>query len=355
MGEDEINKRKLEILRAIISDYVSTGEPVGSRTLAKKYDLGISPATIRNEMSDLEDMGYLEQPHTSSGRIPSSKGYRMYVDRMMELDKRDFNDIKAVQNRILDLATFEIEKIIRHTSQILSELTNMAIIASTPSTRTTNVRTIQLVSLGSHHIMVVIVLDNSSVRNTVLKIDKMPKAEELLMLSNLLTMKLSRLTAEEINLAVVDSVRKDLNGFNDLFNSVISAVYDALTKDEDEFIVEGKNNILNFPEFNDIKKARELFESLEKPDELMKTFENSLAEVNESEFQIVIGDEIHMSDKKDLSIISARYRLNGEEVGTINLIGPKRLDYSKVTKILSQVVTELNTKLSDLSKEEDDG
>lgn len=351
MPQDEINKRKMEILRAIVADYVSTGEPVGSRTLAKKYDLGISPATIRNEMSDLEEMGYLEQPHTSSGRVPSSKGYRMYVDKLMDLDKRDLG---TIQTKILELATFEIEKIIRHTSQVLSELTNMAIIASTPSTRKTNIRTIQLVSLGNHHLMVVIVLDNSSVRNTVIKIDKVPDSKDLLMLSNLLTLRLSNLTVEEINIGLVDSIRKDLSGFTELFNSIISSVYDALTKDEDEFIVAGKDNILKFPEFNDIERAREFFQTMEKPDELLKNFENCLAEENCDDFSIIIGDEIDMPDTKDLSIISAKYKLNGEEVGTINLIGPKRLDYSKVTKILSQVVQDLNKKLSDLSKEDDD-
>ncbi len=355
LSENEINERKLQILKAIISDYVSTGEPVGSRTLARKYNLGISPATIRNEMSDLEEMGFLEQPHTSAGRIPSSKGYRIYVDRLMPAEKKDPSFIPVIQNQILNLAAFEIDKIIRGTSQILSELTNMAIIASTPSARKVGIRTIQLVSLGSHNLMVVIVLDNSQVRNTVIRTEEMPHPGDLLMLSNLLTMKLSRLSVEQINIGILDSVRKDLSGYRTLFASVLSAVYEALTKDEDEFIVEGKSNILNFPEFNSIEKAKEIFLTLENPDELMENFEKSLGEGEDDSFRIFIGDETDITDNKDLSIISAKYQLNGEDVGTINLLGPKRLDYSKVTTILTQVVEELNKKLSNLSKEDEDG
>ena len=353
MNDSGMNERKLEILKAIIADYVATGEPVGSRTLAKKYDLGISPATIRNEMSDLEDMGYLEQPHTSAGRVPSSRGYRVYVDQLMERGESSLEDIALIEKQLLSMATFQIDKIIRQTSQMLSQLTNLAIITTKPSAKHSHIKTLQLVSLGDHHVMVVLVLENNQVRNTILDTTDTPGPQDLLLLSNLLTVKLAGLAATEIDISVVDSIRRDLAGHNELFASIMSAVHDALYEETNGYFVEGKNNILDYPEFNDIKKAREILEVLENPGELMVNVE--ACEDCEDEFRIVIGEETNLPETKDWSIISAKYKLNGQDVGTINLLGPKRLDYSKMSAILKSVVDELNRKLKKMSEETDDG
>lgn len=353
MSDDVLNERKLEILKAIISDYVSTGEPVGSRTLAKKYDLGISPATIRNEMSDLEEMGYLEQPHTSAGRIPSSRGYRVYVDQLMGRGHATRDEVALIEKQILSMASFQIDKIIKQTSQMLSELTNLAIITTKPSSLKSQIRTLQLVSLGDKHIMVVLVLDNGQVKNTIIDSGKAPKAEELLVLSNLLTVKLSGLTSSEIDISVMDSIRRDLEGYSELFSSVMAAVHDALFEGVNEYFVEGKNNILDYPEFNDIQKAREVLEVLEHPDEFMVSVDSE--DGFKDEFRIVIGEESNFPETKDWSVISAKYKLNGQDVGTINLLGPKRLDYSKMSTILKSVVEELNRKLKDVTKEDEDG
>lgn len=338
-----MNQRKLEILKAIISDYVNTGEPVGSRTLAKKYNLGISPATIRNEMSDLEEMGFLEQPHTSAGRVPSSRGYRIYVDQLMEKGEASSSEIAMIENQILSMASYQIDSIIRQTAQMLSQLTNLAIITKKPSTRYAQIRTLQLVSLGENHIMVVIVLENKQVKNTILDTQTLPNPDELLLLSNLLTVKLVGLTASEIDLSIMDSIRRDLAGHSELFASIMAAIHDALVDDGNGYFVEGKNNILDYPEFNDIEKAREILEVLENPEELMINVE--ACDDCENEFNIVIGEESNLPETKDWSIISAKYKLNGQDVGTINLLGPKRLDYSKMSTILKSVVEELNRKL----------
>lgn len=353
MGDNDMNERKLDILKAIVADYVATGEPVGSRTLAKKYDLGISPATIRNEMSDLEDMGYLEQPHTSAGRVPSSRGYRVYVDQLMERGEASREEIALIEKQLLSMASFQIDKIIRQTSQMLSQLTNLAIITKKPSSVHSHIRTLQLVSLGDRHIMVVLVLENNQVKNTILDTKDAPKAEDLLLLSNMLTVKLAGLSANEIDIAVVDSIRRDLAGHTELFASIMAAVHDALYEDTNGYFVEGKNNILDYPEFFDIQKAREVLEVLENPDELMVNVE--ACEDCEDEFRIVIGEESNLPETKDWSIISAKYKLNGQDVGTINLLGPKRLDYSKMSTILKSVVDELNRKLRNISEETDDG
>lgn len=353
MSDELMNDRKLEILKAIISDYVTTGEPVGSRTLAKKYDLGISPATIRNEMSDLEDMGYLEQPHTSAGRIPSSRGYRVYVDQLMEKGHATQEEVALIEKQILSIASFQIDNIIKQTSMMLSELTNLAIITTKPTNLKCRIKTLQLVSLGDKHIMVVLVLDNGQVKNTIIDSKNAPKPEELLVLSNLLTIKLSRLTASEIDISIMDSIRRDLKGHTELFSSVMAAVHDALLEGAKEYFVEGKNNILDYPEFSDIQKAREVLEVLENPDEFMVSVDQE--DGYENEFRIVIGEESNFPETKDWSVISAKYKLNGQDVGTINLLGPKRLDYSKMSTILKSVVAELNRKLKNISMEDDDG
>ena len=353
MTDDSMNDRKLEILKAIISDYVTTGEPVGSRTLAKKYDLGISPATIRNEMSDLEEMGYLEQPHTSAGRIPSSRGYRVYVDQLMGKGHATEDEVALIEKQILSIASFQIDKIIKQTSLMLSELTNLAIITTKPTSLKCRIKTLQLVSLGDKHIMVVLVLDNGQVKNTIIGSGNSPKPEELLVLSNLLTIKLSGLTASEIDISIMDSIRRDLKGHLELFSSVMAAVHDALLEGVNEYFVEGKNNILDYPEFKDIQKAREVLEVLENPDEFMVSVDSK--DGYESEFRIVIGEESNFPETKDWSVISAKYKLNGQDVGTINLLGPKRLDYSKMSTILKSVVAELNRKLKNISMEDENG
>lgn len=349
----EMNERKLEILKAVISDYVSTGEPVGSRTLAKKYDLGISPATIRNEMSDLEEMGYLEQPHTSAGRVPSSKGYRVYVDKLMERGQASQEEVTLIEKQILSMASFQIDKIIRQTSQMLSQLTNLAIITTKPSTANSRIKTLQLVNLGDNHIMVVLVMDNNQVKNTILDTRDAPKPEDLLMLSNLLTAKLSGLSDSEIDISVLESIRRDLAGHSELFSSIMAAIHEAMFHKDNGYIVEGKNNILDYPEFNNIKKAREVLEVLENPEQFMVSVDSG--EGFEDEFRIVIGEETNLPETKDWSVISAKYKLNGQDVGTINLIGPKRLDYSKMTTILKSVVDELNRKLKKVTEETEDG
>lgn len=355
MADNGINKRKLQILRAIISDYVSTGEPVGSRTLARKYDLGISSATIRNEMADLEEMGYLEQPHTSSGRIPSSKGYRMYVDELMDIDKSIETPISDIRDEILNFATFEVDKILRQTSLILSELTNMAIIAQKPSVKNCHIKTVQLVSLGGNNVMVVVVLGNSTIKNTILKLKDAPKPEDLLSISNYLTMNLYHRTLNDIDDTFIERLRKEGVVKAEVIENVINSVYQALGEEGEKYIVEGKSNILNYPEFNDIIKAKEVLSILENPLDLIEKFnEEDDEDEDDQAYRILIGDELNLPDTNEWTVISAKYRLDGAEVGTINLVGPKRLNYSKVTNILSTVVNELNRKLNEIS-EDDDG
>ena len=246
-----IDDRKLQILRAIIQDYISTGEPVGSRTIAKKYNLGVSSATIRNEMADLEDMGFLEQPHTSAGRIPSSRGYRLYVDRMIEFERLSSEEEGLIRSSIIDGTLYEVDKIIKQTSALLSELTKMTCIVKAPSVHKSFVKSIQLLKVDDVSILCVLVTDNGVIRNTVIKVKSVPISEELIKISKIITERLKNLTIEQINLEVISNLNRALSGYEDIVNAVLPALYESLKGDEtSEVFLEGTINIFNYPEYN---------------------------------------------------------------------------------------------------------
>ena len=348
----DIGNRKLKILKAVVLDYIMTGEPVGSRTLEKKYDLGVSAATIRNEMKDLEELGYLDQIHTSSGRVPSSKGFRIYVDKLMTLDSLTLEEVKFIENQIVTMAAFEIEKIMRKTAFMLSELTNLAVVAKKPSPYSLKVKAIQLVCLEKESILAVIMVDNGSVKHQLIKVKETPNQEILLELSDLLTLKLRGMTISDINLHIVNDLKGVLEGYEELFLSILQAIYDSLSAESSEdYYIEGATKVLSYPEFSDVNKMKDFLGMLDNPSLIFKDIEN---ELNRDENLIVtIGEELDLPEAKDVSIITANYKYNGHDMGTINLIGPKRLDYSKVLSILNGVIDELDNKL--IKRELDDG
>lgn len=333
--------RKLQILQAIIQDYISTGEPVGSRTIAKKYNLGVSSATIRNEMADLEDMGFLEQPHTSAGRIPSSRGYRLYVDRMVEFERLSSEEELLIRNSIINGTLYEVDRIIKHTSALLSELTQMTCIVKAPSLHKGFVKSIQLLKVEEEGILCVLVTDNGVIKNTVIKVKQVPLSEELIKIGKIITERLKNLTIEQINLEVISNLNKALGGYEEIITAVLSTLYENLKDDvSSEVFLEGAVNIFNYPEYNDIHKAKEILELLHD-----KKCISELIEDSEDDMTIKIGDEIFMPEAKECSIISASYHVGDKSLGTIALIGPRRINYSKVLPIMTEVMKELNEAL----------
>lgn len=344
---NEMDKRKLEILKAIVTDYILTGEPVGSRTLEKKYQLGISSATIRNEMADLEELGYLDQLHSSSGRIPSAKGYRMYIDKLMTLESLSSEEAKFIEDKIITMAAFEIDKIMKQTAMMLSELTNLAVVAKKPSISKSHVKNIQLVTVETNTVLAVIMVDNGTITHKLIKLNHSPAPEVLTNICNLLNLKLKGMNMEDINLHIVNSLKNDLEGYDELFLSILSAVYESLNEEatEDMYFVDGTAKILNYPEFSDINKMKDFLGLLDQPDLLFHDLE--YVEDMDSDMMITIGDELSLPEAKDFTIITTNYKINDENVGTINLIGPRRLDYSKVVSIINNVKKELNKKLNE--------
>ncbi|NCC79148.1 MAG: heat-inducible transcription repressor HrcA [Clostridia bacterium] len=339
-----MDSRKLEILKAIVTDYIMTGEPVGSRTLEKKYQLGISSATIRNEMSDLEELGYLDQLHSSSGRIPSAKGYRMYIDKLMTLESLSPEEVSFIEEKIITMAAFEIDKIMKQTAMMLSELTNLAVVAKKPSLSKAHVKNIQLISMEKNTILAVIMVDHGAITHKLIRLNHSPEPEVLMNICNLLNLKLKDMNIEDINLHIVNSLKNDLEGYDELFLSILSAVYESLNEEaqENRYFVDGTSKILNYPEFSDVNKMKDFLGLLEQPDLLF----HDVDDANE-DMLITLGEELSLPEAKDFTIITTSYKINDENVGTINLIGPKRLDYSKVVSIINNVKKELGKRLNE--------
>lgn len=337
----EIDERKIRILQAIINDYINTAEPVGSRTIAKKYDLGISSATIRNEMADLEDMGYLEQPHSSSGRRPSDKGYRLYVDKLMHIPELSLEEELIIKNQLLDAALYEIDKMIRQATVLISELTKLTCIVKAPSVKKSYIKAIQLINIDANNILSVIVTDSGIIKNNMIRIGKHIDADILTKLTNLLNARLKGLTVEEINLKVINHLRKDLDGYEDIFSAIIPVLYDSLNSiDAADVYMEGTTNIFNYPEYNDIERAKEFLALLDDKKKIKGLLSSN------SNICIRIGGENIEENAKECSIISASYSIGGRPLGSIGVIGPTRIPYSKIISILSKVVKEINDNLT---------
>ena len=340
--EMAIDERKIKILQAIINDYIVTGEPVGSRTIAKKYDLGVGSATIRNEMADLEEMGYLEQPHTSAGRIPSSKGYRLYVDKLMETPKLSKDEELRIKEYLINSAIHEVDTILKEACVLLSELTNLTCIVQTPSMKRSYIRSLQLIRIDDSNLIAVIVTDSGVIKNHRIKVNNVPSNEELIRINEVLNSKLKNLTIEAINLEVINELKNELVGFDDLFNAMLPALYDSLNNNsKSDLVVEGTTNLFNYPEYNDIEKAKEVLQLISNKDCVIELLENS------GDISIKIGDENYIPEAKECSVITAEYSLGGRPIGSIGLIGPQRINYSKVVTIMAQVIKELNKSLKD--------
>lgn len=337
----EMDERKIKILQVIINDYISTAEPVGSRTIAKKYDLGISPATIRNEMADLEEMGFLEQLHSSSGRKPSDKGYRLYVDKLMKVPQLTIEEENLIKSQLLSSALYEVEKIVKQATQLLSELTKLTCIVKAPSVNKSYIKSIQLLSVDNNNILAVIITDTGIIKNTIIRIKTPVSTEDLVKLTNILNVRLRNLSIEDINLTVINYLKTDLINYEEIFDAIIPALHESLSSsDVSEIYLEGATNIFNYPEYNHIDKARDfLF--------LLNNKENIKDMLNQSNnISITIGGENNLEEAKDLSIISGIYSICGRPLGAIGVIGPTRIPYSKVISILSKILKNINDSLN---------
>ena len=334
-----LDERNMKILQAIIRNYLETGEPVGSRTISKYTDLNLSSATIRNEMADLEELGYIVQPHTSAGRIPSDKGYRLYVDQMMEEKEREVEELKGILLEKED----KMDHLLKQVAKVLAQNTNYATMISAPQIHRNKVKFIQLSRVDTHQLLAVIVIEGNVIKNNILNVEEVLDDETLLKLNILLNTHLNGLSLEEINLSMITAMKQQAGIHSSIVGNVIDAVADAIKADEDlEIYTSGANNIFKYPELADNQKASELINTFEEKQLLSELVVDRLADENNTGIQIYIGDETPVKTMKDCSIVTATYELEEGMKGTIGIIGPKRMDYDKVVGTLKTLMHQLD-------------
>lgn len=340
MEDNGLDERKTKILNAIIKNYLETGEPVGSRTISKYTDLNLSSATIRNEMSDLEELGYILQPHTSAGRTPSDKGYRFYVDHLMEEKDKEVADMKAF---VIE-HTEKMDQVLQQVAKLLAVNTNYATMITSPQTHHSKVKFLQLSNVDEHNILVVVVLEGNLVKNKIIPVDEPIDNEQMLKLNMLLNTNLTGFSMEEINLGTIALLKEKAGIHSKLIGSVLDAVAEAINEGEDlEIYTSGATNILKYPELSDSGNASELLNAFEEKDQLVSLVTENLAEDEEQTgIQVYIGNEAPIQTMKDCSVVTATYELGEGVKGTIGIIGPKRMDYENVMSNLKNLKAQLD-------------
>ncbi len=336
----ELDERKITILKAIIKNYMDTGEPVGSRTISKYVDNRWSSATIRNEMSDLEEMGYIIQPHTSAGRIPSDKGYRFYVDQITLEKDSEAAEVQELMIQRID----RLESVLKKLAKLLANDTNYAAMISGPRYRENKLKFIQLSRVDEDKLLIVTVLEGNLIKNTIVHVNDVPNDEELLNMNILLNSNLNGLTIEEINLDVISRMKQQAGSHAEVVDLVLEQVAEVIRADSEDLQIytSGATNIFKYPELSDNQKASELLQTLEHT-ELLKDLVDTGDSESGTGIQVYIGEESPVQAMKDCSVVTANYELGEGIRGTIGIIGPKRMDYEKVLKTLRTLMSQLET------------
>lgn len=338
----ELDNRKLKILQAIITNYLETGEPVGSRTISKYTDLNLSSATIRNEMADLEEMGYIIQPHTSAGRIPTDAGYRWYVDQLM-LEKDVETDEMRETNKALIERVDRLEELLKQVARVLASNTNYATMVTAPHYQNTTVKFVQLSQVSKEQMLAVIVVEGNIIKNKLMRAEYELSNDEILKLNILINTFLQGASLADINLEMMHAMQQQAGKYAGVLEGVFQGVMEAIHEAEElEIYTSGATNILKYPELGDITRTSELLEAFEEKKVLTELLDDAMSKEDDSGIQIYIGDESPVKDMKDLSVVTATYQLQEGAKGTIGIIGPKRMDYKKVVATLKNLTEELD-------------
>jgi heat-inducible transcriptional repressor len=335
-----LDDRKRRVLQAIVEDYIATAEPVGSRTIARKYQLGVSPATIRNEMADLEDLGLIEQPHTSAGRIPSDRGYRLYVDSIMTdrpLSRGEQDLISAAfESRI-----GQLHSIISNTARLLSDATKYTALVLGPRRDTAIFQHVSIVPLRDRQALIMLVTDNGMVENRIINIPPDLDIDTLEKISAVVNHHLRGQTVDQLGRGTIRALETELSQYRQILGETMSMLESPQHgNDDDRLIVGGQLNILDQPEFRDFDKMRAILTALQK-----ESFVEKMMLSGREGFQITIGIEHGTPELADCSLVKATYMIDGRPLGTIGVLGPKRMQYERVASIVKYVSVQLNDAL----------
>ena len=327
-----LDERKKRILEAVIEEYNATAEPVGSNKIANDYKLGFSPATIRNEMANLEELGYLEQPHVSAGRIPSSQGYRFYVDSIMQ-EKKLTPSEKQVIDQILKEDVTKFETLIKEASNIIARLTNYASIAIGPAMDSCQVEEIKLVKIGQDRLMIVILADNGIIKESIIKYTGQIPEQNIEIFNNYLNYKLKGMNFNDIYENINEYVENELHNISNNIVPLVVELNNLLVNNNADIYMDGAKNLLNLPELKKEETLKNFLNIIETQDALKEMLKNSY----DGNINVYIGQENAFDDLKDFTIITYKQKINDKELGTIGLIGPKRMDYKKVIPVIKYV------------------
>ena len=336
----ELNERKQKILEAIIRNYMETGEPVGSRTVSKYTDLNLSSATIRNEMSDLEEMGYILQPHTSAGRIPSDKAYRLYVDTILQRKDEEVSEMKELMVEKAD----KIDLLLQQVAKILAQNTNYTSMVTKPKYQHKRIKFIQLNQMSERQLLVIVVLDNNHVSNKFINL--MTDADEnvIAQMNFLMNTALTGLDFTEINMAIMQQIKEKAGEYGELASSILDCISEVMTEEDDsEIYTSGATNILKYPELSDKEKMTGLLSTFEEK-QMLSAWANDEPPEDDKEhgIQVYIGEESPVESMKDCSVVTATYRIKEGVYGKIGIVGPKRMDYEKVVGTLENCMQQLD-------------
>lgn len=337
--DEQLTERQMQILQSIVQNYLKTAEPVGSRTISRQSSLGLSSATIRNEMADLEEMGMIVQPHTSAGRIPSSKGYRVYVDSLLHSGRRPSSEEATALRTLMSTQTRQLDNVLKEMGKILSTLTQYPTVVTMPLMKKNKLKQIQLINLDPDSVIVVIVTDGNIVRNHIIKVPRPLSTEETMRMSEVLNRYLKGLSLEEINLPIIQKIRQEMGSEQDLVISLLDAIQNTVQyADEVEMFASGTANLLDFPEFSDITRARALMDVFQHKEDMLAAIGSSKPLEDSDTIRVVIGNENQIQPMKDCSVITTSISVGERNLGSISVIGPVRMDYGKVLSSLGTVI-----------------
>lgn len=350
----DMGERKKKILSSVVTEYITNAEPVGSRNIANKYGLGLSSATIRNEMADLEDMGYLEQPHTSAGRVPSDKGYRLYVNELMNEYELSMRDIKVIKS-MMEMRLGQLDKLISNAAKVLSELTSYTAVFTAPEFKKGAIKTIELVPIDQSSMLIILVTNEGIMKNKRVLIPTAVSVEFITSFSNVLKEKLSGLTIEEITVGKIQEIKTAMRTNFEILFPVLDFITDIIddVQKETEVYLSGVTNIFNYPEYSDIGSAREFLELLDNKTVIKKAISSPDMQPRseggrKNAISIKIGGENELDEMKNKSVITANYYIGDKVAGKLGVIGPTRMDYAKAVKRIERISAYMNKILDEL-------
>ena len=336
MKKEDLDERKKKVLQAIIEEYINTAEPVSSGSITKGYGLDYSSATIRNDMAQLENIGFLDKPHTSAGRVPSAKGYRYYVNELLKEDNLSLEEIKYIKNK-LEIKVNEIEDLTKVATTTLSEITHYTTVAVGPKADKQIIEEIKFVSLGQRMLMIVIVTDTGLVKETIIKFDEDVTESQVDTLNALFNNRLKGKPLAKIDRPMAEYIFSEVHYSIGIMQAIIEQINRIVEEENNNIFLEGAKKSFDLPEFKSMKVAKNFVNLIDTKEEMLEIFNSGEAE----DINVFIGDDDENSNLKDFSIITFKHTVGNKDLGTIGIIGPKRMDYSKVIAVMKYISKKL--------------